>query len=227
MNERASSELRELKIFPGFTEMAAGSALVCAGKTRVLCTASVQEGVPPFLRDTGRGWLTAEYAMLPGSTPQRKARDGVKKDGRGVEIGRLIGRSLRAACDLTRLGERTIYIDCDVLQADGGTRTAAVTGGFVALCLAVQKLLNEGQIADSPVARQVAAVSVGIVKGVPTLDLDYALDSRAEADVNVVMTRQHGEMAYAEVQGTGEGRPYPPRGAQCAARPGAGGRGAS
>ena len=125
MNERASSELRELKIFPGFTEMAAGSALVCAGKTRVLCTASVQEGVPPFLRDTGRGWLTAEYAMLPGSTPQRKARDGVKKDGRGVEIGRLIGRSLRAACDLTRLGERTIYIDCDVLQADGGTRTAA------------------------------------------------------------------------------------------------------
>ena len=211
MNERASSELRELKIFPGFTEMAAGSALVCAGKTRVLCTASVQEGVPPFLRDTGRGWLTAEYAMLPGSTPQRKARDGVKKDGRGVEIGRLIGRSLRAACDLTRLGERTIYIDCDVLQADGGTRTAAVTGGFVALCLAVQKLLDEGRIVDSPVVRQVAAVSVGIVKGVPTLDLDYALDSHAEADVNVVMTRQHGEMAYAEVQGTGE--ELPPRGA--------------
>ena len=208
MNERASGELRELNIYPGFTEMAAGSALVCAGKTRVLCTASVQEGVPPFLRDTGRGWLTAEYAMLPGSTPQRKARDGVKKDGRGVEIGRLIGRSLRAACDLTRLGERTSDIDCDVLQADGGTRTAAVTGGFVALCLAVQKLLDEGRIVDSPVVRQVAAVSVGIVKGAPTLDLDYALDSRAEADVNVVMTRQDGEMAYAEVQGTGEGRPY-------------------
>ncbi len=208
MNERASGELRELAIYPGFTEMAAGSALVCAGRTRVLCTASVQEGVPPFLRDTGRGWLTAEYAMLPGSTPQRKARDGVKKDGRGVEIGRLIGRSLRAACDLTRLGERTIYIDCDVLQADGGTRTAAVTGGFVALCLAVKKLLDEGRIVDSPVVRQVAAVSVGIVKGAPTLDLDYALDSHAEADVNVVMTRQDGEMAYAEVQGTGEGRPY-------------------
>ena len=208
MNERASGELRELTIYPGFTEMAAGSALVCAGRTRVLCTASVQEGVPPFLRDTGRGWLTAEYAMLPGSTPQRKARDGVKKDGRGVEIGRLIGRSLRAACDLTRLGERTIYIDCDVLQADGGTRTAAVTGGFVALCLAVKKLLDEGRIVDSPVVRQVAAVSVGIVKGVPTLDLDYALDSHAEADVNVVMTRKDGEMAYAEVQGTGEGRPY-------------------
>ena len=208
MNERTAVELRPLEIHPGFTEMAAGSALICAGRTRVLCTASVQEGVPPFLRDSGRGWLTAEYAMLPGSTPQRKARDGVKKDGRGVEIGRLIGRSLRAACDLTRLGERTIYIDCDVLQADGGTRTAAVTGGFVALCLAVQKLLDEGRIVDSPVVRQVAAVSVGIVKGAPTLDLDYALDSRAEADVNVVMTRQDGEMAYAEVQGTGEGRPY-------------------
>ena len=150
MNERASGELRENRYTyrPRWRREARWSA---PAKTRVLCTASVQEGVPPFLRDTGRGWLTAEYAMLPGSTPQRKARDGVKKDGRGVEIGRLIGRSLRAACDLTRLGERTIYIDCDVLQADGGTRTAAVTGGFVALCLAVQKLLNEGKIADSPV----------------------------------------------------------------------------
>ena len=148
--------------------------------------------------------------MLPRSTNTRKKRDikSLKLDGRSSEIQRLIGRALRAACDLTRLGERTIYIDCDVLQADGGTRTAAVTGGFVALCLAVQKLLNEGKIADSPVARQVAAVSVGIVKGVPTLDLDYALDSHAEADVNVVMTRQHGEMAYAEVQGTGEGRAF-------------------
>ena len=208
MNERASSELRELKIFPGFTEMAAGSALICAGRTRVLCTASVQEGVPPFLRDTGRGWLTAEYAMLPGSTPQRKARDGAKRDGRGVEIGRLIGRSLRAACDLSRLGERTIYIDCDVLQADGGTRTAAVTGGFVALCLAVKKLMDAGKLVDSPIVRQVAAVSVGIVDGAPTLDLDYAFDSRADADMNVVMTRQGGKMAYAEIQGTGEGRPY-------------------
>lgn len=208
MNERAASELRKLEIHPGFTEMAAGSALICAGRTRVLCTASVQEGVPPFLRDTGRGWLTAEYAMLPGSTPQRKARDGAKRDGRGVEIGRLIGRSLRAACDLSRLGERTIYIDCDVLQADGGTRTAAVTGGFVALCLAVKKLMDAGKLVDSPIVRQVAAVSVGIVDGAPTLDLDYAFDSRADADMNVVMTRQGGKMAYAEIQGTGEGRPY-------------------
>lgn len=208
MNERAASELRKLEIHPGFTEMAAGSALICAGRTRVLCTASVQEGVPPFLRDTGRGWLTAEYAMLPGSTPQRKARDGAKRDGRGVEIGRLIGRSLRAACDLSRLGERTIYIDCDVLQADGGTRTAAVTGGFVALCLAVKKLMEAGKLADSPIVRQVAAVSAGIVDGAPTLDLDYAFDSRADADMNVVMTRQGGKMAYAEIQGTGEGRPY-------------------
>ena len=208
MNERAASELRKLEIHPGFTEMAAGSALICAGRTRVLCTASIQEGVPPFLRDTGRGWLTAEYAMLPGSTPQRKARDGVKRDGRGVEIGRLIGRSLRAACDLSRLGERTIYIDCDVLQADGGTRTAAVTGGFVALCLAVKKLMDAGKLVDSPIVRQVAAVSVGIVGGAPTLDLDYAFDSRADADMNVVMTCQDGKMAYAEIQGTGEGRPY-------------------
>ncbi len=208
MNERTAVELRPLEIHPGFTEMAAGSALICAGRTRVLCTASVPEGVPPFLRDSGRGWLTAEYAMLPGSTPQRKARDGVKRDGRGVEIGRLIGRSLRAACDLSRLGERTITIDCDVLQADGGTRTAAVTGGFVALCLAVQKLLDAKKIVDSPVVRQVAAVSVGIVNGAPTLDLDYALDSHADADMNVVMTREGGKMAYAEIQGTGEGRPY-------------------
>ena len=211
MNERASGELRELAIYPGFTEMAAGSALVCAGRTRVLCTASVQEGVPPFLRDTGRGWLTAEYAMLPGSTPQRKARDGVKKDGRGVEIGRLIGRSLRAACDLTRLGERTIYIDCDVLQADGGTRTAAVTGGFVALCLAVKKLLDEGRIVDSPVVRQVAAVSVGIVGGVPTLDLDP-------------QRRRDGLRRGA---GHRRGTALPPRGAQCAARPCASGRSAA
>ncbi len=208
MNERAANELRSIQIHPGFTEMAAGSALICAGRTRVLCTASVQEGVPPFLAGTGRGWLTAEYAMLPGSTPRRKPRDGVKKDGRGVEIGRLIGRSLRAACDLSRLGERTITIDCDVLQADGGTRTAAVTGGFVALCLAVKKLIDEKALVDSPVVRQVAAVSAGLVGGAATLDLDYALDSRADADVNVVMTREGAQMAYAEVQGTGEGRPY-------------------
>lgn len=208
MNKRAANQLRTIEIQPGFTQMAAGSALICCGRTRVLCTASVQEGVPPFLQGKGRGWLTAEYAMLPGSTPQRKARDGVKKDGRGVEIGRLIGRSLRAACDLSRLGERTVTIDCDVLQADGGTRTAAITGGFVALCLAVNRLLRQGVIVDSPVVRQVAAVSVGIVKGEAVLDLAYDQDSIAQADVNVVMARAGERMDFVEVQGTGEGRPY-------------------
>ena len=206
---RASTELRPVTITPDFTEMAAGSVLICCGRTRVLCTASVTEGVPPFLKGKGKGWLTAEYAMLPGSTPQRKARDGVKKDGRSVEIQRLIGRSLRAACDLTRLGERTIYIDCDVLQADGGTRTASITGAFVALCLAVRRLLDQGVLVDSPIIRQVAAVSAGVVDGVCTLDLEYAQDSRAQVDMNVVMTRDAGgEMAYVEVQGTGEGRCY-------------------
>ena len=206
---RASTELRPVTITPDFTEMAAGSVLICCGRTRVLCTASVTEGVPPFLKGKGKGWLTAEYAMLPGSTPQRKARDGVKKDGRSVEIQRLIGRSLRAACDFTRLGERTIYIDCDVLQADGGTRTASITGAFVALCLAVRRLLDQGVLVDSPIIRQVAAISAGVVDGVCTLDLEYAQDSRAQVDMNVVMTRDAGgEMAYVEVQGTGEGRAY-------------------
>ena len=203
--ERSPEEMREVRILPDFTEMAAGSVLIECGRTRVICTASVTEGVPPFLRGSGRGWLTAEYAMLPGATPQRKARDGVKRDGRSVEIQRLIGRSLRAACDLTRLGERTITIDCDVIQADGGTRTASITGGFAALCLAVDKLLSSGAIQDSPVVRQVAAVSVGVVDGVCTLDLEYAQDSRAQVDMNVVMTREAGGgMKFVEVQGTGE-----------------------
>ena len=202
---RKSNELREIKIIPDFTEMAAGSVLICCGKTRVLCTASVQEGVPPFLKGKGTGWLTAEYAMLPGATPQRKQRDGVKKDGRSVEIQRLIGRSLRAACDFSRMGERTVYIDCDVIQADGGTRTASITGAFVALCLAVDKLIKEGKMQDSPIVRQVAAISVGIVDRVPTLDLEYVQDVRAETDMNVVMTRDaKGRMGYVEVQGTGE-----------------------
>ena len=165
--------------------------------------------MPPFLKGKGKGWLTAEYAMLPGSTPQRKQRDGVKKDGRGVEIQRLIGRSLRAACDLTRLGERTVYIDCDVIQADGGTRTASITGAFVALCIAVDRLLSEGKIVDSPIIRQVAAVSVGVIDDVCTLDLEYAQDSRAQVDMNIVMTRDgKGELGFVEVQGTGEGRSY-------------------
>ena len=206
---RSRDELRIVRIIPDYTEMAAGSALICCGRTRVLCTASVQDGVPPFLKGKGSGWLTAEYAMLPGATPQRKARDGVKKDGRSVEIQRLIGRSLRAACDMTRLGERTVYIDCDVLQADGGTRTASITGGFVALCLAVSKLLESGAIQDSPIVRQVAAISAGVIDGECTLDLEYAQDSRAQVDMNIVMTRDaNGEMGYVEIQGTGEHKSY-------------------
>ncbi|MBQ6326122.1 MAG: ribonuclease PH, partial [Clostridia bacterium] len=166
-------------------------------------------GVPSFLRGRGKGWLTAEYAMLPGSTPQRKQRDGVKKDGRGVEIQRLIGRSLRAACDLCRLGERTVYIDCDVIQADGGTRTAAITGAFAALCIAVDRLIEQGTLVDSPIIRQVAAVSVGVIDDVCTLDLEYAQDSRAQVDMNIVMTRDgRGNLGFVEVQGTGEGRSY-------------------
>ncbi len=206
---RAADALRQVRLIPDYTEMAAGSVLVECGRTRVICTASVQEGVPPFLKGKGSGWLTAEYAMLPGATPQRKARDGVKKDGRSVEIQRLIGRSLRAACDLTRLGERTIYIDCDVIQADGGTRTASITGAFAALCLAADKLLHDGVLVDSPIVRQVAAVSVGVVDGQCVLDLEYAQDSRAQVDMNVVMTRDaRGEMGYVEVQGTGERKCY-------------------
>ena len=201
-------KLRTVTIIPDFTDAAAGSVLISCGRTRVICTASVQDSVPPFRKGKG-GWLTAEYAMLPGSTNTRKARDGIKKDGRGVEIQRLIGRSLRAACDLSRLGEHTIYIDCDVIQADGGTRTASITGAFVALCLAVDKLLKKGAIVDSPIINQVAAVSVGIVNNECTLDLAYEQDSNAQVDMNVIMTRNtKGKMGFVEVQGTGEQRSY-------------------
>jgi XTP/dITP diphosphohydrolase len=169
----------------------------------------VEEGVPSFLKGRGQGWLTAEYAMLPGATPTRKPRDGVKKDGRSVEISRLIGRALRAGCDLTRLGERTITIDCDVIQADGGTRTAAITGGFVALCLAVKKLLDEGKLMDSPVHAQVAAVSCGLVGGEALLDLEYTEDSRAEVDMNLAMAlTRDGGARFVEVQGGAEGAPF-------------------
>ena len=202
-------QLRPVRILPDFTQMAAGSVLIECGRTQVLCTASVEDGAPPFLRGSGRGWLTAEYAMLPGSTPKRKPRDGVKKDGRGTEIQRLIGRSLRACMDFSRLGERTITVDCDVLQADGGTRTASITGGFVAVCLAVNRLIQQGALFDSPIVRQIAAVSVGIVEDELTLDLDYARYSRAQVDMNVIMARDaRGEMQFVEVQGTGEGRPF-------------------
>ena len=205
---RMENELRPVNIIPHFTEMAAGSVLIECGRTRVICTASVEEGVPPFLKGAGKGWLTAEYAMLPGSTDRRKQREFTKRDGRSVEIQRLIGRSLRACCDLTRMGERTVYLDCDVIQADGGTRTASITGSFVALCLAVDKLIKEGKMMDSPITRQLAAVSCGVVDETALLDLEYIEDSHAQVDMNLVMTRDPvtGEMEYVEIQGTGEGR---------------------
>ena len=207
-NQRALDQLRPVFITPDYTEMAAGSVLIECGRTKVICTASVEEGVPPFLKGKGQGWLTAEYSMLPGSTDRRKSREFLKRDGRSVEIQRLIGRSLRACCDLSRLGERTVYIDCDVIQADGGTRTASITGSFVALCLAVDKLMREGKMMDSPVVRQLAAVSCGVVDESTLLDLEYVEDSRAQVDMNLVMTRDNatGEMEYVEIQGTGEGR---------------------
>lgn len=207
--ERRSDQMREVRLIPGFTKMAAGSVLMECGDTRVLCTASVEDGVPGFLRGKNQGWVTAEYAMLPGATPTRKKRDGIKKDGRSVEIQRLIGRCMRACCDLSRLGERTITLDCDVLQADGGTRTAAITGSFAALCLAVDKLLREGAILDSPIVKQVAAVSVGVVDGECCLDLEYEQDHRADVDMNVAMALDaRGNAEFVEVQGTGEGSTF-------------------
>lgn len=202
---RRENETRSCTIQPGFVETADGSCLISTGKTRVICTASIDEGVPPFLRNTGRGWVTAEYAMLPASTGRRKMRDGIKKDGRSVEIQRLIGRSLRQAVDMDKLGERTITLDCDVLQADGGTRTASITGAYVALVMAVDKLMKNGLISQNPIVSQVAAVSAGVVDGQPMLDLCYVEDSNAQTDMNLVMN-QRGE--FIELQGTGEGRAF-------------------
>jgi ribonuclease PH len=195
-----------MTIEPGFVRTATGSALISAGDTRVICTASVQEGVPRWLSGSGRGWVTAEYGMLPASTGERKQRDVSRgrPDGRTVEIQRLIGRSLRGVVDFALLGERTVYVDCDVLQADGGTRCASITGGLVALELAFSRLMAEGALARSPLTGTVAAVSCGIVDGVPLLDLDYREDSSAEVDANVVMT---GEGGLIEVQATAERTP--------------------
>lgn len=204
-NGQAPDALRPCEMTLDFVSTAAGSCLIRCGGTRVICTATVEEGVPPFLRGQGVGWLTAEYAMLPASTGRRKARDGVKKDGRGVEISRLIGRALRQAVDRRYLGERTITIDCDVLEAGGGTRTASITGGFVALCCAVDKLLRTGKIKESPVVHQIAAVSAGLVADTPCLDLCYAEDSAAQTDMNFVMNEAG---AFIELQGTGEGRAF-------------------
>ena len=205
--KKTPSRLRPVSFERRFTRHAAGSVLIRQGDTWVLCTASVEEKVPPFLRGSGKGWVTAEYSMLPGSTIERKEREirRGKPDARGMEISRLIGRALRAAVDLERLGERTITIDCDVLQADGGTRCASVTGGMVALADALTALVRQGKLSSPPLRHFVAAVSVGICGGKPVLDLDYAHDSVAEVDLNVVMT---DDGRYVEVQGTAEGEPF-------------------
>ena len=206
--KRKSDQLRPIEIVRNFTKYAAGSVLVKWGDTWVLCTASVDDKVPSFPKGTGQGWVTAEYAMLPSSTGGgRKDRDikKLKLDARSTEIQRLIGRSLRAAVDMSKLGERQITIDCDVLQADGGTRCASITGGMVALQDAVAKLLADGTLAETPIVHRVAAVSVGVCDGKPTLDLDYAHDSTAEVDLNVVMT---DDGRYVELQGTAEHKPF-------------------
>jgi ribonuclease PH len=206
-DQRAPDQLRPTLITPNFLVHPEGSVLIEAGRTRVICTASVEERVPPFQRGTGRGWVTAEYGMLPRATNTRGTREASagKVGGRTQEIQRLIGRALRAVTRLEDLGERTIWVDCDVIQADGGTRTASITGGFVALALAVQKLRGQGVLAKSPLLDHVAATSVGIVDGTPLLDLAYDEDSRAEVDMNVVRT---GDGRYIEVQGTAEGQPF-------------------
>jgi ribonuclease PH len=204
---RAADELRAVSFQRAFTRHAEGSVLVSFGDTRVLCTASVEEGVPSFQRGSAQGWLTAEYGMLPRATHTRSAREAArgKQTGRTQEIQRLIGRALRAVVDLKALGERTVTIDCDVLQADGGTRTAAITGGYVALADAVDALLARRAIQSNPLHGQVAAISVGIFRGAPVLDLDYAEDSNAETDMNVVM---NSGGAFIEVQGTAEGHAF-------------------
>jgi len=206
-SRRKPDELRPIAIERAYTRHAEGSVLVAFGDTRVICTASVEEGVPAFLKGRAQGWVTAEYGMLPRSTHTRSDREAArgKQSGRTQEIQRLIGRSLRAVIDLGELGERTVKLDCDVIQADGGTRTASVTGAFVALHDAVAKLRARGALAASPIRDFVAAVSVGLYEGVPVLDLDYAEDSRCDADMNVAMT---GSGGFVEVQGTAEGDPF-------------------
>ena len=204
--DRAPADLRPLKIEPGFVRTANGSALISQGETRVICTASVSDSVPRWLEGRGRGWVTAEYAMLPASTGERKPRDIARgrQDGRSVEIQRLIGRALRVVVDFAALGERSVYVDCDVLQADGGTRCAAISGGYVALRQALQGLVDAGEIEALPLDGSIAAVSVGIVDGRALCDLDYSEDAEAEVDANVVMT---GDGGLVEVQATAERTP--------------------
>src|SRR4051794_20689824 len=205
---RANDELRPITFERDYTEMAAGSVLVTFGKTRVLCTASIDENVPRWMKNSGKGWVTAEYSMLPGSSPERVDREAAKgkQSGRTVEIQRLIGRSLRAACDMRKLGERQVVVDCDVLQADGGTRTASICGGYLALHDALTRVVQSGAITEHPLHSSCAAISVGIVDGQPVLDLPYVEDSRAEVDMNVVMLGRAGvDPLFVEVQGTAEG----------------------
>jgi ribonuclease PH len=206
-DERSTDDLRPIKITPNFITTAEGSVLIEAGQTRVIATATVEDGVPSFLKGSGKGWITSEYGMLPRATDQRTAREASrgKQSGRTQEIQRLIGRSLRAVADLKALGERTVWIDCDVIQADGGTRTASITGAFVALALGFERMVAAGIIRSIPLRDSVAAVSVGIVNDQLLLDLDYEEDSQAQVDMNVVMT---GKGRFVEVQATAEGRPY-------------------
>lgn len=206
-SNRASNQLRDVSLEPGFMKHAHGSCLIRMGGTHVICTATIEDKAPPFLRNTGKGWVTAEYGMLPCSTHSRVGREASrgKQTGRTQEIQRLIGRSLRAVTDMSKFGERQIRIDCDVLQADGGTRTASITGGFVALHLAFQKLKKDGVIKEIPLTDHVAAISCGLYKGTPILDLDYPEDSNAQADTNFVLTGQGG---IVEIQGTAEEEPF-------------------
>ncbi|MCS7163636.1 MAG: ribonuclease PH [Thermodesulfovibrio sp.] len=204
---RKNDELRAIKIEKNFIKNADGSVLIQLGSTRVICTASIENKVPPFLKDQKKGWLTAEYGMLPRSTPTRMIRESTagRVGGRTQEIQRLIGRALRAVVDLEKLGERTIWIDCDVIEADGGTRTASITGGYIALVEAIKKAMNLGMITENPIKESIAAISVGIVSGEPRLDLCYAEDSQAEVDMNIVMT-ESGK--FIEIQGTAEIVPF-------------------
>ena len=206
-SKRANDQLREISFTRNFTRHAEGSVLVAFGDTKVICTASIEDRVPPFLKGKGSGWVTAEYSMLPRATNTRSRREVTagKQSGRSQEIQRLIGRSLRAIIDLEALGEKTITIDCDVIQADGGTRTASISGAYVALCDAVNKLIKSKSLKKNPLHGQVAAISVGIYNGDPVLDLDYAEDSNAETDMNVVMNEAGG---FIEVQGTAEGHAF-------------------
>ena len=204
---RAHDQMRPIRITPGFISAAEGSVLIEIGKTRVICTASIEEVVPSFLRNSGKGWITSEYAMIPRATNTRTIRESTagKRSGRTQEIQRLIGRSLRTAVELERIGERTIWIDCDVIEADGGTRTASITGAFIALRQAINGLLATGKLGQDPMRSHVAAVSVGVIGGAPLLDLNYAEDSTADVDFNIVMT-EAGQ--FVEIQGTAERNPF-------------------